>query len=237
MSKQTEVQLEFEGESLEHVFVGRRDEQPRPTVLLIPTVMGVSELELKFGRQLVELGYNAFVADLFGKKFRGADRDTMFGEMNRLGSDRVALRRRLLAIVEQARGLREVNEGKLVVAGYCFGGKCALDIARTGADVVGVVSFHGLFDPPGWPVEQIKAKVLALHGWDDPMVKPDAVVALGNELTGAGADWQIHAYGHVGHGFTNPNAREIGIEGVAYNALAAERSWTAFINFLEEVLG
>jgi dienelactone hydrolase len=237
MSKETNIPLEFEGESLESVFVGRRDEQPRPTVILIPTVMGVSDLELKFGRQLVELGFNAFVADLFGKKFRGAPRDVCFGEMNRLGSDREALRRRLLAIVDQARGLNEVDAGKVVVAGYCFGGKCALDVARTGLDIAGAVSFHGLFDPPGWEVGRIKAKVLALHGWDDPMVTPDAVVALGNELTEAGADWQIHAYGHVGHGFTNPNAASLQIDGVFYHELAAERSWTAFINFLEEVLG
>jgi dienelactone hydrolase len=237
MSKETNVPLEFEGESLESVFVGRRDQQARPTVLIIPTVMGVSDLELKFGRQLVELGFNAFVADLFGKKFRGAPRDVCFGEMNRLGSDRVALRRRLLAIVEQARGLGEVDEGKVVVAGYCFGGKCALDVARTGVDVAGVASFHGLFDPPGWEVGKIKAKVLAMHGWDDPMVPPDVVVALGNELTAAGADWQIHAYGHVGHGFTNPHASSLQIDGVFYHELAAERSWTAFINFLEEVLG
>ena len=237
MSKQTNVPLEFEGESLESVFVGRRDAQPRPTVVLIPTVMGVTDLELKFGRQLVELGYNAFVADLFGKTFRGAPRDVCFGEMNRLGSDRDALRRRLLALVDQARGLGEVVEGKVVVAGYCFGGKCALDVARTGADVAGVVSFHGLFDPPGWEVGKIKAKVLVLHGWDDPMVTPDAVVALGNELTEAGGDWQIHAYGHVGHGFTNPNASSLQIDGVFYHELAAERSWTSFINFLEEVLG
>jgi len=237
MSKETNIPLEFEGESLESIFVGRRDEQARPTVILIPTVMGVSDLELKFGSQLVELGFNAFVADLFGKKFRGAPRDTMFGEMNRLGPDRAALRRRLLALVEQARALDEVDEGRMVVAGYCFGGKCALDVARAGVDIAGVVSFHGLFDPPGLPPEKIKAKVLALHGWDDPMVKPEDVVALGNELTQAGADWQIHAYGHVGHGFTNPRASELQIDGVAYNALAAERSWTAFINFLEEVLG
>jgi dienelactone hydrolase len=219
------------------MFVGRRDAQARPTVILIPTVMGVTELELRFGRQLVELGFNAFVADLFGKKFRGAARDVMFGEMNRLGSDRVALRRRLLAVVEQARGLGEVDEGKVVVAGYCFGGKCALDVARTGIDIAGAVSFHGLFDPPGWEVGKIAAKVLVLHGWDDPMARPEAVVALGDELTEAGADWQIHAYGHVGHGFTNPNAASLQIDGVFYHELAAERSWTAFINFLEEVLG
>jgi len=237
MSKERPVTHEFEGENLESAFIGRRDGQSRPTVILIPTVMGVSDLEKKFGRQLVELGYSAFVADLFGKQFHGAPRDVCFGEMNRLGSDRDALRRRLLALVDQARGLGEVDEGKVVVAGYCFGGKCALDVARTGADVAGVVSFHGLFDPPGWEVGKIKAKVLVLHGWDDPMVTPDAVVALGNELTEAGADWQIHAYGHVGHGFTNPNASSLQIDGVFYHELAAERSWTSFINFLEEVLG
>jgi dienelactone hydrolase len=237
MSKETAVPLEFEGESLESVFVGRRDDEQRPTVLMIPTVMGVTDLELGFGRQLVELGYNAFVADLFGKKFRGAERDTMFGEMTRLRSDRAALRRRLLAVLEQVRGLDQVNPGQIVVAGYCFGGQCALDLARTGTDIAAAVSFHGLFDPPGLPKEKIKAKVVAYHGWDDPMVPPDAVVALGQELTEAGCDWQIHAYGNVGHGFTNPNASELQIDGVAYNALAAERSWTSFVSLLEELFG
>ena len=237
MSRQTDIPLQFEGEDLESVFVGRRDGQARPTVMLIPTVMGVSDLEIGFGKQLVELGFNAFVADLFGKKFRGSPRDTMFGEMNRLKEDREALRRRLLAVLEQARGLDEVDQGKIVVAGYCFGGLCALDVARSGADFAAAVSFHGLFDPPGLPAERIKAKVLAFHGWDDPMVPPEKVVALGQELTEAGADWQIHAYGNVAHGFTNPNAASLQIDGVRYNALAAERSWTSFINLLEELFG
>ena len=235
MSKETNIPLEFEGESLESVFVGRRDGQARPTVLLIPTVLGVTDLEIGFGRQLVELGFNAFVADLFGKQFRGAERDVCFGEMTRLRGDRSALRRRLLAVLEQVRGLAEVEGDAIVAAGYCFGGQCALDLARSGADVRAAVSFHGLFDPPGLPPQPIKAKVLALHGWDDPMVPPEAVVALGKELTEAGCDWQIHAYGNVGHGFTNPNASSLRIEGVAYNALAAERSWTSFVNLLEEL--
>lgn len=235
MSKDRAVRHEFENEQLESVFVGRRDGASRPTVVLIPTVMGVSDLEVAFGRQLVELGYNAFVADLFGKEFHGAPRDTMFGEMNRLRSDRAALRRRLLSILDVVRDLAEVRGQQLVVAGYCFGGQCALDVARAGADVAACVSFHGLFDPPGLPPQKISAKVVAFHGWDDPMVPPEKVVALGQELTEAGADWQIHAYGHVGHGFTNPRASDLQIDGVAYNALAAERSWTSFINLLEEL--
>jgi dienelactone hydrolase len=235
MSKERPVPHRFDDEQLESVLVGRRDGEARPTVILIPTVMGVTDLEIGFGRQLVELGYNAFVADIFGKEFRGAPRDTMFGEMNRLKGDRAALRRRLLHVLEIAQGLDEVKSDQIVVAGYCFGGMCALDLARTGVDIAAAVSFHGLFDPPGLAAEKIKAKVVAFHGWDDPMVPPDKVVALGNELTDAGADWQIHAYGHVGHGFTNPRASDLQIDGVAYNALAAERSWTSFISLLEEL--
>jgi dienelactone hydrolase len=235
MSKHRAIPHSFETEELESVFVGRRDGAARPTVLMIPTVMGVTDLELGFARQLVELGYNALVADLFGKKFRGAARDVMFGEMRRLTADRAALRRRMLYVLDLARGLNEVSEGQIVVAGYCFGGMCALDLARSGADVAAAVSFHGLFDPPGLPPEKINAKVVCFHGWDDPMVPPDKVVALGEELTEAGADWQIHAYGHVGHGFTNPHASDLQIDGVAYNGLAAERSWTSFINLLEEL--
>jgi dienelactone hydrolase len=235
MSKDRAIPHQFEGEQLGSIFVGRRDGQARPTVLMVPTVMGISDLEIGFGRQLVELGYNAMVADLFGKEFRGAPRDTMFGEMNRLKSDRGALLRRMQHVLAVTRGLADVEAGHVVVAGYCFGGMCALDLARSGADIAAAVSFHGLFDPPGLPPQKYATKVVAFHGWDDPMVPPDKVVALGQELTEAGADWQIHAYGHVGHGFTNPQASKLQIEGVAYNALAAERSWTSFINLLEEL--
>ena len=236
MSKQRPIALSFEDEELEGVFVGRRDGAKRPAVILFPTVMGVSDLEIGFARQLVELGYSAFVADLFGKKFRGSPRETMVGEMNRLKSDRAGLRRRLLAVFEQVRGLDETNADELAAAGYCFGGMCALDLARAGAELAGVASFHGLFDPPDLDRQPIKAKVVAFHGWDDPLAPPDKVAALATELTEAGADWQIHAYGHVQHGFTNPGATGA-ISGVRYNEKAAERSWTAFINFLEELFG
>ena len=238
MSRERGVPQEFESERLEGVLVSRRDRQTRPGVILFPTVMGVSDLELSFARQLVELGYTAFVADLFGRRFRPKiDREEAFAAMNRLRSDRAGLRRRLTAVFEQVRGLDEVETGQIVAGGYCFGGMCALDLARSGADLKGAAAFHGLFDPPGLDPQPIKAKVIAFHGWDDPMVPPEKVVALAQELTEAGADWQIHAYGNVQHGFTNPNAGAIGLEGVRYNELAAERSWTAFINFLEELFG
>ena len=236
MSKARPIAMEFEGETLEGVFVGRRDGMARPTVMLLPTIMGVTDLEIGFGRQLVELGYNAFVADLYGKQYRGAERSVVKIQMDRLRADRAALSRRLLAIVDHVLNLPDVESGQLVAAGFCFGGQCALDIARSGKAIAAAVAFHGLFDPPGLPPEPIKAKVVAFHGWDDPLVPPDAVVALGKELTEGGADWQIHAFGNVAHGFTNP-AADGSIPGVRYNALAAERSWTSFISLLEEVFG
>ena len=131
-----------------------------------------------------------------------------------------------------------MKRDQIVVAGYCFGGMCALDLARSGADIAAAVSFHGLFDPPGLPPQKIKAKVVAFHGWDDPMVPPDKVVALG---TGADrgrrrlADPRLRPRRPRLH---QPATRaSLQIEGVAYNALAAERSWTSFINLLEELFG
>ncbi len=236
MTRETAVPLRFGDEELESVLVARRDSARRPGVIIFPTVMGVSNLELGFARQLVHLGYTGFVADLFGKTFRGAPRDVMFGELERLRGDRASLRERLLAVVESARAQDAIEADRIVAIGYCFGGGCALDLARSGIDIAGVASFHGLLDPPGLEARPIKAKTLVFHGWDDPLAKPDVVVALGHELTAAGADWQLHAYGHVAHGFTNPGAKGA-VPGVVYNKLAAERSWTSLINFLEEIFG
>ena len=227
----------FNGEELESALVTDGSGQALPTVIIIPTVMGVTDLEIGFARDLVGRGYNALVADIFGKKFRGAERDVMFGEMNRLGSDRASLRDRLLSILELTRAQAEVDSSRIAAMGFCFGGKCVLDLARSGADVAGVASFHGLFDPPGLPASKIAAKVVAYHGWDDPMVPPEAVVALAKELSEAGADWQIHAYGHTGHGFTNPKASDLGIEGVFYTRAAARRSFAALYDFLGELFG
>ena len=236
MSRETPVRQEFEGHELEHVLVSRRDGMRRPGVILFPTVMGVSDLEIGFGRELVHLGYSALVADVFGKEFRGGPREVMMEEMARLKADRAFLRRLAVSVLEQARGLDAFDEGRIAVAGYCFGGMCALDLARSGADIGGVASFHGLFDPPGLPPQPIKAKVIAFHGWDDPLVKPEAVTALADELTEAGADWQIHAFGHTGHGFTNPKSTGA-TPGIKHQPLSADRAWTGFVNFLEELFG
>ena len=234
--KERGVVSDFECQRVEHVLVTAAA-APQPCVIIFPAVMGVTDLEIGFARRLADKGRAVLVADLFGTRFTPDDRNAAFAAMSKLREDRGALRRRLAAVLENARDQAEVDASQVAAIGFCFGGQCALDLARSGADIAGVASFHGLFDPPGLDPQPIKAKVAAYHGWEDPMVPPEAVLALAKELTEAGADWQVHAYGHVGHGFTNPHASQIGIVGVEYNAAAARRSWGALEDFLGELFG
>lgn len=236
MSEQV-ISHEFHGERFESVLVGTGG-AARGTVIMVPTFVGVSDLELGFARDLAARGYACLVADLWGRRYNAAtERDLAFGHMGQLKGDRAALRDRMLDLLDLARQQEGTDPQKIAAIGFCFGGLCVLDLARSGADVAGVASFHGLFDAPDLPPQPIKAKVLALHGWDDPMVPPEAVVGLARELTEAGADWQIHGYGHVGHGFTNPAASRIGVPGVAFNQAACRRSFAALNDFLDELFG
>jgi dienelactone hydrolase len=146
------------------------------------------------------------------------------------------LRSRLLASVALVKSLPEIDSSSLAAVGFCFGGLCVLDLARAGAPVKGVASVHGLFTPPGLPVvSPMEAKVIAFHGWDDPMVPPADVVALGQELTAAGADWQLHAFGGTMHAFTAEGAN-LPEMGLLYDARAARRTWEGLRGFLAETL-
>ena len=238
MSEITErgVAHEFAGEAMESALITAGD-GARPGLIMFPTVMGITDLERGFATKLAGRGLAVLIADLYGKAHQGKPRDECFALMTERRKDRAELRQRVTDVLDTARGQPEIDSSRVAASGYCFGGQCALDLARSGADIAGAASFHGLFDPPGLPPQPIKARVIAFHGWDDPMVKPDAVVALGRELTEAGCDWQIDAYGHVGHGFTNPGASQLGIAGVDYNRAAAERSWRAFNAFLDDLFG
>jgi dienelactone hydrolase len=152
-------------------------------------------------------------------------------------ADRAAMQQRLLLGLSTLKAQPEVDADKVGAIGFCFGGLCVLDIARTGEDLAGVVSFHGLFHPPGnTHGNSIKAKVLVLHGWDDPMATPDAVNSLACELSAMRADWQLHAYGNTMHAFTNPAANDP-TRGTVYDEAADRHSWQAMINFFEELFG
>lgn len=205
---------------------------PRPIILVAGTFMGRSGFEEAKARSLAELGYVAVAIDLYGVGHWPADADEARGAMDALNADRALLKGRLLAALEAARRAGpQADPGRVAAIGFCFGGKCVLDLARSGADVAGVVSFHGLYDPPSFANGAIKAKILVLHGWDDPLAPPDMVLGLAKELTGAGADWQVNAYGHTVHAFTNP-ARE-----GMYSPVVDRRSWHAMRYFLDELFG
>lgn len=219
--------------AFEHVLVSESDER-RPTVILYPTIMGRSDLELGFARRLAGAGYAVLVADLYGREYIGKPREECRALMMALLGDRAALGARLLAVLETTRAQPEVDPARVAAIGFCFGGLCALDLARGGADIAGAASFHGLLKPPPGPqAEAIGARILVLHGWDDPLAPPEEVAALGAELTAAGADWQIHAYGNTAHAFTNPNAADRA-GGFSYDARAARRAWASCDAFLEE---
>ncbi len=209
----------------------------RPAVIVAHAWAGRGELESAAARRLAGQGYAAFALDLFGKGVRGGTREQNRALIAPLLQNRPLLQARILAAVETVRAQPGVDRTRVAAIGFCFGGLCVLDLARTGADVAGVVSLHGLFTPPEPPAaSKIRAKVLALHGHDDPMAPPAAVSALQAELTAAGADWQIHVYGGTMHAFTNPQAHDSDF-GTVYNETAAVRAWAATHAFLAEVLG
>jgi len=208
---------------------------PRPGVLVSHAWGGRSDFEDGKANVLAEFGYAAFALDLYGKGVRGAGPEENAALMQPFLDDRVMLQRRLLVSLDTMRQQDPVDAGKVAAIGFCFGGLCVLDIARTGADLDGVVSFHGLFAPAGnTEGNTIRAKVLALHGWDDPMATPENVLALSEELTAMGADWQLHAYGNTMHAFTNPAANDRQM-GTVYDATADRRSSRSMQNFLEEI--
>jgi len=213
-----------------------RRPQPLPAVLISHAWAGRDEFACNKARKLAELGYAAFALDMYGKGIVGSGPDENARLMNPFMNDRRLLQDRITAALETVRTLPQVDSKRIAAMGFCFGGLCVLDLARTGADLRGVVSFHGLFVPPGnTKGRKIKAKVLVLHGHDDPMAPPDQVMNLARELTEAQADWQIHVYGNTLHAFTNPLANDRSF-GTVYDETADRRSWESLRNFLAEVL-
>lgn len=225
------LRYQYGGVSFEaYVAWDQASDAPRPIVLIASTVMGRSGFEEGKARSLAELGYVGVAIDVYGVDKWTTDIDKARPWMDALNADRDLLRERLLAALQAARGLgAPADPSRVAAIGFCFGGKCVLDLARSGADVAGVVSFHGLYDAPPFAHGDIKAKVLVLHGWDDPLDPPESVLGLAREMTNAGVDWQIHSYGHTVHAFTNP-ARE-----GMYSPDADRRSWQAMKTFLGEL--
>jgi len=236
MIQESQIEYEHNGTVLE-AFLAYDDARdfPLPGVMVAHAWAGRSEFECNKARALAELGYAGFALDVFGKGVLGSGTEENQKLIAPFLEDRALLQSRLTVALDTFKSQTEVDADRLAAIGFCFGGLGVLDLARMGTDIRGVVSFHGLFMPPtNIEGTQIKAKILALHGNDDPMVPVDTVVALEKELTAAGADWQIHTYGNTLHAFTKPEANDPGL-GAVYNEEADRRSWQAMKNFLQEI--
>ena len=210
---------------------------PRPGILLFPNVLGTKEADFAYAERVAALGYSVLVVDMYGQGKRTTRADADFARyMTALGNDRRLLRDRANAAHALLKSLDAADTSRTAAIGFCFGGKCVLDLARSGADIAGGISFHGVYDAPPFPNEKIRARLLVCHGWNDPIAPPEATAALAKELTEAGCDWQIHAYGNTGHAFTDHDAN-MPDKGLAYSPDADRRSFRSMADFLRDLFG
>lgn len=223
------------------VYVYDDAQRAQPLVVIMPTFAGINEFARNKAHQIAGLGYAAFVMDLYGGGKSSESVAECQALMATLRENRALLRERVVASVACVQQLDHGNPLKIAAIGFCFGGMAVLDLARTASlcvpteTVKGVVSFHGLLDAPDIETaEKINAKVLVLHGYEDPMVPVEKVNQFQQEMTAKQADWQLHAYGNTMHSFTNTNANNPAM-GTQYNESADRRSWQAMQNFLAEL--
>lgn len=211
---------------------------PRPGVLVVHQWMGLSDNERMRAEMLAELGYVAFAADIYGQGVRPANRDEAAAQAGRYYGDVDLYRTRLQAGLATLASQAGVDESRLAAIGYCFGGKGVLELARSGADVAGVVSFHGNLDTPRPAADgQVKASVLVCHGAVDPYGAPEHVTGFVEEMEAAGVDYQLIMYADAVHAFTQQGAGDDPSRGAAYQEKADHRSWRHMRLFLDEVLG
>ena len=208
----------------------------RPGVLVVHQWMGLTDYEKHRAEMLAQLGYVAFCADIYGKGTRPQNAAEAGAQAGKYKSDRQLLRARVNAGLDALRQQPLLDAKRSAAIGYCFGGTTVIELARSGADLNGVVSFHGGLDSPT-PADgkNIKCKVLALAGADDPFQKPEDLSAFENEMRDAKVDWQINFYGGAVHSFTQPMAGNDNSKGAAYNENADKRSWEEMKRFFAEI--
>ena len=215
-------------------FLAQPEGDSNPCVLIAHTWAGRDAFVEEKAKLLTELGYAAFAIDMYGDGKIGTSNEENAGMMQPLLDDREELARRALASLDAVSKIDSIDASKIVIMGYCFGGLVAMDLARTGADIKGAVSFHGFLAGPENSTNEIKAKLLALHGDLDPMVGQDQIESFRQEMTSKKVDWQLHVFGGAMHSFTNPEANDPDF-GAVYSKNADERSWKIFIDLLKEL--
>jgi dienelactone hydrolase len=208
----------------------------RPGVLVVHEWTGPGQYVQMRAGKLAEMGYVAFALDMYGKGVRPKTPREAGAQAGKYKSDRPLMRARARAGLDVLLGSELCDPRRVAAIGYCFGGTCVLELARSGADIAGVVSFHGGLDTPTpADAKNIKGKVLVLHGGDDPHVPRKDVEAFEDEMRSGGVDWQLNSYGGAVHAFTNPAAGNDKSRGAAYNAEADRRAWEAMKMFFGEI--
>jgi dienelactone hydrolase len=215
-------------------FVASHNEkEKRPAVVICHAWAGRDDFACNTAMKMTEMGYVGVALDIYGDKKIGTNTEENSALMNPFIEDRKKLIQRLEAGYNHVRSLSYVDENNIAAIGFCFGGLCALDMARSNLNLKGVVSFHGLLMAPDYEVKSIKPKVLALHGQEDPMVDMEKLTEFINEMREKAEDWQLHSFGNTVHAFTNPDANDPSF-GTVYSATAASRSFKMLENFLSE---
>lgn len=231
------VVYQLDGQSYESRLAFDADHKgPRPGLLMAPNWMGISAGAEEIARSVASKGFVVLIADLYGQSVRPQNGDEAGAAMMPLKNDRGLLRRRMQAAFEQLQGQGEaaVDTSKLATFGFCFGGCCALELARNGAPVKAAVSFHGSLDTPNVnDAKNIQGSVLVLHGASDPLVPKEQLPAFEAEMNAAGVDWQLLSYGGAVHSFTDPHANVPGK--MMYDAKTATRAFVSMHNLLDEV--
>jgi len=212
-----------------------QSDHKRPGVLVMPEAFGLGVQAKNRALRLASLGYTAVAGDPYGEGLEVSDLQEAIKHAGALREDNNKFRKRIRAGLDALSALPETDTDRMAVIGYCMGGTCSLEMARDGAPVRGVVSFHGALETTG-PAKagKVGAKILVCHGADDPFVPVEQVNAFEAEMTAAGANWQVISYGNTVHSFTNPEA-DGSIEGICYNQQADERSWQAMRAFFAEI--
>ena len=207
-----------------------------PAVVVVHEWTGINDYTKMRCEKLAELGYVAFAADIYGKGIRPANPQDAGKQATIYRSDRALMRHRVQLAVDEVKKQKHVDVSKIGAIGYCFGGGCVLELARSGADVKGVVSFHGNLDTPNLDdAKNIKGRVLVCHGADDPYVTTDALSTFIDEMKKAKVNYEIGYYSGAVHSFTNPASGNDPSKGVAYNKVADERSWESMKDFFKMI--
>ncbi|TFH66011.1 MAG: dienelactone hydrolase family protein [Candidatus Zixiibacteriota bacterium] len=208
----------------------------RPGVLVVHEWMGLGPYAKMRADKLAQMGYVAFAADIYGKGVRPKNTDEAATQASIYRTDRQLMRRRAQAALQVLAENKSVDRKKIAAIGYCFGGGTVLELARSGADLAGVDSFHGNLDTPNLvDAKNIKGKILVQHGGSDPYVPAEQLATFEKEMTDAGVNWQVIIYGGAVHSFTNPDSGTDPTKGAAYNEQADKRSWLAMKQFFDEI--